>query len=126
MGRTLVALLPVVSLCPEGVGNRECGPLYECLSHKLWATQTPMHPALVTTALGDRRDAENSFASDWRFGSARVVRRRRRAAAGRTRVQRQAIQRIVRNRARSDKALQFRHQSDRPTAAIPAIAAQGC
>src|SRR5262245_22371314 len=56
MGFALVTLLLIVDLCPEGMPDRLCCPLYKRLPKELWTLETPVHPGLLATAFGHRRD----------------------------------------------------------------------
>jgi hypothetical protein len=56
MGFPLVALLLVIDPRPEGMPDR-CGcPLDERLPQELWTLEAPVHPGLLATAFGHRRD----------------------------------------------------------------------
>lgn len=51
------ALLAIEGGGPERVRDSERGPFDEGLSQELWALPTPVHPAGVAAAFGDRSDA---------------------------------------------------------------------
>src|SRR5262249_57050489 len=53
----LVALLLVISLCPEGMPDRFCSPFHECLSEERRTLEAPVAPGVLATAFRDRRDA---------------------------------------------------------------------
>src|SRR5262249_17320562 len=53
MGFTLLALLVVVDLCPEGMPDRFRCPLHERLSEALWTLEAPVHPGRLAAACGD-------------------------------------------------------------------------
>src|SRR5262245_8729385 len=47
----------VERLGPVAVWNGQSGPLHEGLTQELGALESPVHPAFVAAALGDRSDA---------------------------------------------------------------------
>jgi len=53
MGFTLVTLLLVIELSPEGMPDRFRRPFHECLAEELRTLQAPVHPRLLPAAFGD-------------------------------------------------------------------------
>ena len=56
MGFALVALLLVVDLGPEGMSGGFRCPLDKRLSQELGTLETPVHPGLLATPFGHRRN----------------------------------------------------------------------
>jgi hypothetical protein len=56
MGFALVALLLVVHLCPERMPDRLRRPFDERVPEELWTLETPVHPGLLATPFGHRRN----------------------------------------------------------------------
>ena len=54
MSFTLVTLLLVIELCPEGMPDRFRRPLHKRLAEELWTLEAPVDPRLLPTAFGDR------------------------------------------------------------------------
>src|SRR5512141_1320581 len=57
MGTAFVPLLSIVGAGPERFVDGLPRPLDKGLAQERWTLPSPMHPALLATALGDRRDA---------------------------------------------------------------------